>query len=949
MRVAASVWLLLSFADCAQAATPLRVAVLDDDLPGLEPSLVTHIGDALKHGGHTFATLNASQLADASVLARNRYDALILSHSPSFPGWASRNVETFLQAGGHLVLLGGFAYSRPVARVRGAWRDRAEFDRMLREISNKVPLFGSKAIVLSMWRRSTNRPDHPSRLIAGAGPTGPCFRLELRQLRAWQWDGYFTSLPQTVPAKHGLFYFQACGGPVTPQVAVEVDERDGSRWIAAVDLQPTWQPHVLDAGRFRFFKDGSPTNRGGPGDHLHLARAARLSFGLATGVTKHRDGDHLIEVAEIGTAINDLGAVGADYRTPNTVCFDDYEVYEIHDAIRAVAWPGQDLVSPDTAFEGPLTGLSAVGFTLWDRSGFLPLLAARDRYDRNRGWACAALVHYAGKYAGGCWLLSGITNPAFYRSAAFERCLTRFLAAVTERDLPGQSAAHNRLCQAVKVPLATSSPPGLKKSGNGRRFMTADGKPFFLIGADYIGSLDRKFFGGPWLWWLEADFRRARDAGLNSLRIYGAGAFWRDPQKLAALKECARKYRIYLLIVVVDYTDLKSREALVERATRCAEAFRDEPMLLGYDLQNEPYAYQLVEIRDGGETLGQRYPLWNRWAEYEQWAGLQMTDNFTSFPGLRSRLPRSPDWNPVLDATSGIFADWIRWQTEAIRAVDRIHPITVGFNTVFACLPGAASLDFVSYHAYQPPRDYENVLKNLTTLDRLHGVWFDRPITLGEFGYSNGLAMNDGWLDVHTSALGEFLHYLYAYAHGYDGCVKWALTDHPLELSRQQCSWIPADDLPQHIEQGRQGMFWSDGTTEARPKPLVHALRFFRGWLDSGGGRGELTVSRAPTRIGTAYRFQAERVRFVGDLRHAEPGFEFQSHQAANVLLCWDAKQARLVATADATVRLDLVRLCDWPPDAKVQITGMLAASRRDGNDLVLEVLEGEPVALVKR
>ena len=56
---------------------------------------------------------------------------------------------------------------------------------------------------------------------------------------------------------------------------------------------------------------------------------------------------------------------------------------------------------------------------------------------------------------------------------------------------------------------------------------------------------------------------------------------------------------------------------------RCAEAFRDEPMLLGYDLQNEPYAYQLVEVRDGGQTLGQRYPLWKRWSEYEQWAGLQ--------------------------------------------------------------------------------------------------------------------------------------------------------------------------------------------------------------------------------------------------------------------------------------------------------------------------------------
>ncbi len=657
MRVTSALLLLLAFVASAHAATPFRVAILDDDLPGLELSLVAHIRHSLQRDGYTAATLNAIQLADASVLARDRYDVLMLLHSPSFPVRASRNVEAFLQAGGHLVLLGGFAYSRPVARVHGAWTGRVEFDAVLRRVPKGVPLFHSNPLDPAEWHRATNRPDHPSRLTSGTRPTGRCLRLELKQLGAWQWDTYFTSLPRTVPVAHDLFCFQARGGPVTPQIAVEIDEGDGSRWIATVDLQPTWQRYVLEGARFRIFKEGSPTGRGGPGDRLHLARAARLSFGLAAGLTKHPDGDHLIEIAEIGTAINDLGATGTDYQTPNTVCFDDYEVYEIRDAIRAVAWPGQDLVPADTVFEEPLAGLSAVGFTLWDRSRFLPLLVTKDRYNRNCGWACATLVHYAGKYRGGCWLLSGITTPAFYRSAAFERCLIRFLAAAAERDLPRESALHNQRCQAAKLPLVTPSPPGLTKSLDGRRFMTADGKPFFLIGADYIGSLDRKFFGGPWLWWLESDFRRARDAGLNCLRIYGAGELWRDPQKLAALKECARKYRIYLLIVVVDHTHLESRERLVERATRCAEAFRDEPMLLGYDLQNEPYAYQLVEVRDGGQTLGQRYPLWKRWSEYEQWAGLQMTGNFTSFPGLRGPLPRSPDWNPVLDATSGIFAD----------------------------------------------------------------------------------------------------------------------------------------------------------------------------------------------------------------------------------------------------------------------------------------------------
>jgi hypothetical protein len=451
---------------------------------------------------------------------------------------------------------------------------------------------------------------------------------------------------------------------------------------------------------------------------------------------------------------------------------------------------------------------------------------------------------------------------------------------------------------------------------------------------------------GAWQWdTFSADLSQAIPA-THDLVCFQARGGERTPQKLAALKECARRYGLYLLVVVVDHTDLKTREELAERSTQVAQAFRDEPMLLGYDLQNEPYAYRLAEIRDGDQTLGERYPLWRRWGEYEVWAGLQMAGNFTSFPGLRGPLPRDGEWGPVLNATSGLFADWIRWQTEAIRAVDVVHPISVGFNTIFACLPGVAGLDFVSYHAYQPPVDYDGVMRNLTTLDRLRLVWPDRPITLGEFGYTNGLALSDGWLDLHTSALGEFLHYLYAYAHGFDGCMKWALNDHPLELSRQQCTWMPADDLPQHIDQGRYGLFWSDGTAEARPKPLVYALRFFRDWLEAGGDRGELTVVKAGTRIGTGYIFRAARARFVGDLSYAEPGFAFEAPQAANVLLRWDDRQARLVATADAIVHLDPTALFGWPAGADPRLAGKLGAARREGHEWVLDVLEGEELTL---
>jgi hypothetical protein len=278
--------------------------------------------------------------------------------------------------------------------------------------------------------------------------------------------------------------------------------------------------------------------------------------------------------------------------------------------------------------------------------------------------------------------------------------------------------------------------------------------------------------------------------------------------------------------------------------------------------------------------------------------------------------------------------------------VDAAHPISVGYNSVFDTLPANAQLDFVSHHAYQPPVDFDGVLLNLTTLDRLRAVWPDRPISLGEFGYTNGLKLADGYLDLHTSALGESLHYLYAYAHGFAGCMKWTLTDHPLELSRQQCSWMPADDLAAHTDQGRYGFFWSDGTLDDQPKPLVWALRFLREYVDAGGERGELQVGPARTRIGTGYAFRAPRALFVGDVAYDGPGLEFTAAQAANVLLWWGDRSLRVISTADASVRVDLAALLGKAPEGEVSVGGKLGSSHQIGGALELELLEGEPVDL---
>jgi hypothetical protein len=61
------------------------------------------------------------------------------------------------------------------------------------------------------------------------------------------------------------------------------------------------------------------------------------------------------------------------------------------------------------------------------------------------------------------------------------------------------------------------------------RLRGPDGQPVFLLGASYQGPADRAWRGDYWAWWatdrfdpalVAEDFRRARSAGLNTLRIF---------------------------------------------------------------------------------------------------------------------------------------------------------------------------------------------------------------------------------------------------------------------------------------------------------------------------------------------------------------------------------------------------------------------------------------------
>ena len=298
-----------------------------------------------------------------------------------------------------------------------------------------------------------------------------------------------------------------------------------------------------------------------------------------------------------------------------------------------------------------------------------------------------------------------------------------------------------------------------------------------------------------------------------------------------------------------------------------------------------------------------------------------------------------------------VIGTWIDWQREGIRHEDPSALCTVGYNTVYVAWPANARLDFIANHTYEnlhAPTCYDTIVTNVTTMDRLRALWPDKPILIGEFGYSGGNKTRYGrLLSVHDTAVAEMIHYLYAFARGYSGVIKWMCCDWPVPVLRRQATWIPREDTDRQLVEGRLGLYWYDGTPEGHPKPLCYALRFLRDYVDAGntGGRMEIRRSKAP--IGTGYVYRNRNALFVGDVEYAGDGLRFRCADGgpANVMLAWERRALTMMATADVVAIARPARL-DSSLRGRPRVSGTHGGMRLLGDAAHVTLLEGETLRL---
>ncbi|MBN1443942.1 MAG: hypothetical protein JXA90_14625, partial [Planctomycetes bacterium] len=399
-----------------------------------------------RDAGFHVGDVGAAQLTRAEQLDAAEVDLLVLAGARSLPAGALPALQAYLAGGGDLLALGLPLFARPLSRVDGKWMAPEDFEEALHSLRPERILLDfeggadGKGADLSGWIRHANDPRSPATRDISAGGAGRALHVVVESLTGWDTLEAPLEVPDGAAAfapGHSITCFRARGGEATRQLALEWAERDGSRWIATVDLEREWRSYALPPQAFRPWQP--PPGRGGPGDRLEPSRAVRFTVGLALTHTRVPAGRHEYWLDDLGTAASPFGseappdAVLAPHL--ESLC-PAYQFFPISEPLRIATPQGLALAAP-AALETPRGAVLGIhprtqgaGFDKRRRWRWQPIIEARSPGGDHRGTVAALVANVEPAFRGGIWCGFTPADPAFYRTEGARRLLRDILAAM---------------------------------------------------------------------------------------------------------------------------------------------------------------------------------------------------------------------------------------------------------------------------------------------------------------------------------------------------------------------------------------------------------------------------------------------------------------------------------------------------------------------------------------
>lgn len=416
-----------------------NIAVFVEDMPGFSEALADAYTAALSER-YSVTVLDGEAISNPYLLTPDRFDLLVLPTPKAFPAYGASSVGNYTQSGGHLLVLGGPAFETPLWEAKGRWMTRADVRSAVADsAARRVFMDFSQGAV--DWERASNDMAASSSaqvVEPGADGEGGALLLDIRDLTGWDTFGAPAFDESPFDDEYRVLTFMAKGDESTRELAVEVRERDGSRWMTSVPVTPEWRRVLILPEEFQLWQDGSPAGRTG---QFRPDQARQIVLGLAfTHTPGVGPGDHRIWIDDLAAARLDpaledqlRGMGAADVPWIEGVS-PQYKVYPVEGAARVepdprqVLWPGGALELP-SACAAIHPRPQGTGFGKDRRWRFVPLLRALREDGRLAGYPAALVID--GRYSS-CAVSVPIPDPTYLMRPEVVNALTRVVDRVME-------------------------------------------------------------------------------------------------------------------------------------------------------------------------------------------------------------------------------------------------------------------------------------------------------------------------------------------------------------------------------------------------------------------------------------------------------------------------------------------------------------------------------------
>ena len=445
------------------------------------------------------------------------------------------------------------------------------------------------------------------------------------------------------------------------------------------------------------------------------------------------------------------------------------------------------------------------------------------------------------------------------------------------------------LAGLLSAPPVLASENAASPSRSGMLALPGRG-PAFLIAVNYEGPADRA-----WQMWedgkfdrglIEADLRRAREAGFTTVRVFVQAALVREVQasnweKLDAFLAAAQSQGLSVILSLYDYGE-RDLNKVADAAGRIAARYANSPTILAYDLKNEPHLSDLAsaiypagtQVPVAGSEAAQTMDDYERMVEA---AGTWVAERgylVTTLDYLDS--PEGRQWDPLLARVNASLAAWIQPQLAAIRQADSARPITLSYSDIIlAKLPANDALDYLTIHRY-PGAGAGSVMGVARLLNNLRSTFTGKPVLLGEFGYSTASVSPE------ESANYEMALYLQLLSEGLPGGSKWMLNDFPSGFNAKQNAF---------------GAFFPDGNA----KPVVAAVRALSDYVSHSASNGGHLYIQDKQPPGYRWAYEADDALILSAANYQGTRVSFRPDGLAQLFLTWTNPEVmRIYSTSPA-------------------------------------------------